>query len=101
MKTGNRLHAGGFARSIALAIAHVAIGARERRRAPRARAGAGAARSPAGPKLTEQQRLRAQSPGGPLTTGVELPRWPEQPDALAGATIVTDEMLRIRRRTTG
>jgi alcohol dehydrogenase (cytochrome c) len=48
---------------------------------------------PPAPELTEQQRLRAQSPGGPLTPGVELPRWPEQPSALANATIVTDEML--------
>jgi alcohol dehydrogenase (cytochrome c) len=42
---------------------------------------------------TEQQRLRAQSPGGPLTTGVELPRWPEPPSALARVTPVTDELL--------
>ena len=48
---------------------------------------------PPAPELTEQQRLRAQSPGGPLTPGVELPRWPEQPSALNTATIVTDEML--------
>jgi hypothetical protein len=31
----------------------------------------------AAPELTEQQRLRAQSPGGGLTPGVTLPTWPE------------------------
>ena len=62
--------------------------------APRAQAQeqAQAPRAPA-PELTEQQRLRAQSPGGPLTPGVELPRWREQPSASSATTVVTDEML--------
>jgi alcohol dehydrogenase (cytochrome c) len=48
---------------------------------------------PPAPELTEQQRLRAQSPGGPLTPGVELPRWPDAPNALVASTLVTDQML--------
>src|SRR5687767_3955088 len=45
---------------------------------------------PAG-ELTEQQRLRAQSPGGGLTPGVELPRWPQS--ASRPGSPVTDAML--------
>ena len=37
----------------------------------------------AAPELTEQQRLRAQSPGGGLTPGVELLSWPEPANRLA------------------
>jgi alcohol dehydrogenase (cytochrome c) len=47
--------------------------------------------SAAAPPLTEQQRLRAQSPGGGLTPGVALPSWPE-PAKRVGSP-VTDEML--------
>ena len=43
------------------------------------------------PGLTEQQRLRAQSPGGGLTPGVALPRWPESANRVGSP--VTDEML--------
>src|SRR5688500_13563694 len=45
------------------------------------------------PALTEQQRLRAQSPGGGLTPGVELPTWPEGGDRLPAGSPVTDQML--------
>src|SRR5690348_13469802 len=45
-------------------------------------------------ELTEQQRLRAQGPGGGLTRGVELPNWPEAPNRLARSAPVTDELLR-------
>ncbi len=41
----------------------------------------------------EQQRLRQFSPGGPLTPGVELPRWPAPRDPLAAAVPVTDALL--------
>lgn len=47
----------------------------------------------AAPELTEQQRLRAQGPGGGLTTGVALPRWPEAASRLARSAPVTDAML--------
>src|SRR6185503_9635605 len=49
------------------------------------------AAQPAAAELTEQQRLRAQSPGGGLTPGVALPRWPEP--RTAGTTPVTDALL--------
>jgi alcohol dehydrogenase (cytochrome c) len=45
------------------------------------------------PELTEQQRLRAQSPGGGLTAGVALPSWQAPPNRLARSSPVTDEML--------
>ncbi|MEO8467671.1 MAG: PQQ-binding-like beta-propeller repeat protein [Gammaproteobacteria bacterium] len=48
---------------------------------------------PANPDLPEQQRLRAFSPGGPLTTGIELPRWAAPPNPLASITPVTDAVL--------
>ncbi len=44
-------------------------------------------------ELTEQQRLRAQSPGGPVTPGVELPNWPAAASRLERSSPVTDEML--------
>jgi alcohol dehydrogenase (cytochrome c) len=47
----------------------------------------------AAPELTEQQRLRAQSPGGGLTPGVALPSWPEATNRIARSPPVTDEML--------
>src|SRR5689334_17144043 len=53
-----------------------------------------AAAQSAAPELTEQQRLRAQGPGGGLTRGVELPNWPEAPNRLARSAPVTDELLR-------
>jgi alcohol dehydrogenase (cytochrome c) len=43
------------------------------------------------PELSEQQRLRAQSPGGGLTPGVELPSWPQSENRRVAR--VTDEML--------
>ena len=43
------------------------------------------------PELTEQQRLRSQSPGGGLTPGVALPSWPESANRVGSP--VTDEML--------
>jgi alcohol dehydrogenase (cytochrome c) len=49
--------------------------------------------APANPDLPEQQRLRAFSPGGPLTTGVELPRWAAPANPLATTTPVTDATL--------
>jgi alcohol dehydrogenase (cytochrome c) len=52
-----------------------------------------AAQQSAAPELTEQQRLRAQSPGGGLTPGVELPRWPEAVSRRTSSAPVTDEML--------
>jgi alcohol dehydrogenase (cytochrome c) len=48
---------------------------------------------PQNTELTEQQRLRSFSPGGPLTSGVELPRWPSPADPSARAAPVTDAML--------
>src|SRR6187455_3174498 len=42
-------------------------------------------------ELTEQQRLRAQSPGGGLTPGVELPTWPQSASRVGSP--VTDTML--------
>ena len=44
-------------------------------------------------EMTEQQRLRAASPGGPITPGVELPKWPAPPNPLEHATPVTDALL--------
>jgi alcohol dehydrogenase (cytochrome c) len=45
------------------------------------------------PELTEQQRLRAQSPGGGLTPGVALPNWPSAANRLAASSPVTEEAL--------
>ena len=44
-------------------------------------------------ELSEQQRLRQFSPGGPLTPGVELPRWPAAPNPLDFSAPVTDALL--------
>jgi alcohol dehydrogenase (cytochrome c) len=75
---------GGFALMAAAGAALSApASAQEQAQAPR----------PPTPELTEQQRLRAQSPGGPLTPGVDLPVWREQPSASSATTPVTDEML--------
>jgi PQQ-dependent dehydrogenase (methanol/ethanol family) len=60
-------------------------------------AGGARAQAPGGPganaDLPEQQRLRAFSPGGPLTTGVELPRWSAPASPLDKLTPVTDTLL--------
>jgi alcohol dehydrogenase (cytochrome c) len=42
---------------------------------------------------TEQQRLRAFSPGGPLTPGVELPDWAAPPNPLEHVGAVDDALL--------
>jgi PQQ-dependent dehydrogenase (methanol/ethanol family) len=59
--------------------------------------GGARAQAPGGPganaDLPEQQRLRAFSPGGPLTTGVELPRWSAPASPLDKLTPVTDTLL--------
>jgi PQQ-dependent dehydrogenase (methanol/ethanol family) len=44
-------------------------------------------------ELTEQQRLRSFSPGGPLTPGVKLPDWAAPPNPLESSSPVTDAML--------
>ena len=46
-----------------------------------------------GDELSEQQRLRSFSPGGPLTPGVQLPAWPTPPSPLESSAPVTDDML--------
>ncbi|HEX5421032.1 MAG TPA: PQQ-binding-like beta-propeller repeat protein [Gammaproteobacteria bacterium] len=46
-----------------------------------------------GKATTEQERLRSHSPGGPLSTGVELPSWPQRPNPLDDFSPVTDRML--------
>jgi alcohol dehydrogenase (cytochrome c) len=56
-------------------------------------ADAHAQRPPSQPELTEQQRLRAFSPGGPLTDGVALPAWPTPSNPLDAAAPVTDALL--------
>lgn len=50
-------------------------------------------RTPDRPDLTEQQRLRAFSPGGPLTEGVELPTWSAPANPLDDAVPVSDALL--------
>jgi alcohol dehydrogenase (cytochrome c) len=55
--------------------------------------GLAAAQAPADPELTEQQRLRAFSPGGPLTQGVELPPWSAPPNPLDDAVPVSEALL--------
>ena len=79
----------------ATAAAHVAIGlALANAVAPRAHAQDQAQPPrPPTPELTEQQRLRQFSPGGPLTPGVELPRWPAPPNPLDASARVTDALL--------
>ena len=44
-------------------------------------------------EISEQQRLRAQSPGGGLTPGVELPSWSGTENRLRRGSPVTDELL--------
>ena len=47
----------------------------------------------AAPELTEQQRLRAQTPSGGLTPGISLPAAPDAAGRLSRGSPVTDEML--------
>ena len=47
----------------------------------------------AAPGLTEQQRLRAQTPSGGLTPGIALPTTPDAAIPRGGGSPVTDEML--------
>ena len=47
-----------------------------------------------GEPLTEQDRLRLWSPGGPLSSGVNLPPWPAPPNPLDHYTPVTQDMLK-------
>jgi len=54
---------------------------------------AGSALAQPGEELSEQQRLRAFSPGGGLTAGVELPPWSPPESPLAQVEPVTDAML--------
>jgi alcohol dehydrogenase (cytochrome c) len=56
-------------------------------------AGPVAAQAPSPDTPSEQQRLRAVSPGGPLTPGVELPPWPSSANPLERSQPVTDAML--------
>jgi len=51
------------------------------------------AQPPARDQMTEQQRLRAASPGGPITSGVALPKWPAVANPLDSYTPVTDTLL--------
>jgi hypothetical protein len=51
-----------------------------------------AQRSSARPELTEQQRLRSFSPGGPLTEGVELPPWSAPANPLDDFAPVSDAL---------
>ena len=66
---------------VTLAVASLTVG------------GVATAQQPARRELTEQQRLRAASPGGPLTPGVKQPAWPGLPNPLESSTPVTDAML--------
>ena len=45
------------------------------------------------PELTEQQRLRAQTPSGGLTPGISLPAAPDAASRLGRGSPVSDEML--------
>jgi len=56
-------------------------------------ASAASGQPPAGGEMTEQQRLRAASPGGPITPGVALPKWPAAASPLDSYTPVTDALL--------
>src|SRR5687767_4713048 len=56
-------------------------------------AGPAAAQAPAPENPSEQQRLRAVSPGGPLTPGVELPPWRSPANPLETSRPVTDATL--------
>jgi alcohol dehydrogenase (cytochrome c) len=76
----NRLATVAVLASVATAAAFTALGA--------------AAQAPAANlDLPEQQRLRAFSPGGPLTPGVELPPWPGSANPLDTSRPVTDALL--------
>jgi len=55
--------------------------------------GAAFAQAPAGGEMTEQQRLRAANPGGPITPGVVLPKWPAAANPLGSYTPVNDALL--------
>lgn len=46
-----------------------------------------------GQLLSEQDRLRLWSPGGPISSGVELPPWPVPESPIARYTDVTEAML--------
>src|SRR3954468_3949031 len=56
-------------------------------------ANAAFAQPPAPGEMTEQQRLRAASPGGPITPGVVLPKWPAPAGPLDSYTPVTNALL--------
>ena len=56
-------------------------------------ASAASGQPPAGGEMTEQQRLRAASPGGPITPGVALPKWAAAVSPLDSYTPVTDALL--------
>lgn len=46
-----------------------------------------------GTPLSDQERLRLWSPGGPVSPGIELPDWPAPPNPLDSISPVTQEML--------
>jgi alcohol dehydrogenase (cytochrome c) len=46
-----------------------------------------------GKRIPDQQLRRGNSPGGPITAGVELPSWPAPPNPLDHITPVTAAML--------
>ena len=72
-----------YRRCKAIAVASVAL------------AGAAAAQAPQpdAPEVSEQQRLRQFSPGGPLTPNVEQPSWPAPRNPLDSSAPVTDALL--------
>ena len=46
-----------------------------------------------GKPVSDQERRRGFSPGGPLSPGIKLPDWPQAPSALANITPVTPAMI--------
>ena len=48
---------------------------------------------PDAPEVSEQQRLRQFSPGGPLTPNVEQPSWPAPRNPLDSSAPATDALL--------
>ncbi len=46
-----------------------------------------------GERLSDQDRLRLWSPGGPLASGIALPAWPEPANPMNNYTAVTEAML--------
>ncbi len=56
-------------------------------------AGVASGQPPPRGEMTEQQRLRAASPGGPITPGVALPKWPAAANPLDSYAPVTDALL--------